>query len=111
MPPEIPAPSDVAYSGEIILAVDATDTTHGILRVHESIPISLAGPTILLYSRWLPAIIRPTGRLRCLPASSFRRLARKSRGRRDAVDVFAFHVDVPNGVTSLDVDFQYLSPV
>ena len=28
---------------------------------------------------------------------------------RDEYDVYAFHVDVPRDVSSLDVDFQYLS--
>src|SRR6185312_6856995 len=30
--------------------------------------------------------------------------------KRDKYDVYAFHLDVPAGVTSLDADFQYLSP-
>ena len=30
---------------------------------------------------------------------------------RDPVDVFAFHVDVPAGATTLDVNFQFASPV
>ena len=39
MPPEIPAPKDIAYPGTIKLAVDATDTTRGIFRIHETIPV------------------------------------------------------------------------
>jgi predicted metalloprotease with PDZ domain len=31
--------------------------------------------------------------------------------RRDVVDVFAFHVNVPPAVTSLDIEFQFTSPV
>ena len=30
--------------------------------------------------------------------------------RRDPLDAFAFHIDVPRGVQSLDVRFDYLSP-
>jgi len=30
--------------------------------------------------------------------------------KRDEYNVYAFHVDVPQGVSELDVDFQYLSP-
>jgi predicted metalloprotease with PDZ domain len=30
---------------------------------------------------------------------------------RDRVSVYAFHIDIPAGVKSIDVDFQYLSPV
>ena len=29
---------------------------------------------------------------------------------RDTLDVYGFHVTVPEGVTAIDVDFQYLSP-
>jgi hypothetical protein len=28
---------------------------------------------------------------------------------RDPLDVYAFHVSVPEGVSAVDVDFQYLS--
>jgi predicted metalloprotease with PDZ domain len=111
MPPEIPAPSDVAYSGEIILAVDATDTTHGIFRVHESIPVAHAGAMVLLYPRWLPGHHSPNGPIDMFAGLVIQAAGAKVPWRRDAVDVFAFHVDVPNGVTSLDADFQYLSPV
>ena len=111
MPPEIPAPQDVAFPSAIGLAVDATDTTDGIFRVHETIPVTHAGPMVLLYPKWVPGNHSPTG-----PIDEFAALAVHAEGAlvpwtRDVVDVFAFHLDVPNGATSLDVDFQYLSPV
>jgi predicted metalloprotease with PDZ domain len=111
MPPEIPAPVDVPYPGAIALSVDATDTTDGIFRVHETIPVAQSGPMVLLYPKWLPGTHSPTG-----PIDKFAALAIHAGGAqvpwtRDLVDVYAFHVDVPTGVTSLDVDFQYLSPV
>jgi predicted metalloprotease with PDZ domain len=31
--------------------------------------------------------------------------------RRDSVNMYAFHVDVPQGVTSLDIAFDYISPL
>src|SRR5690348_7195236 len=53
MPPEIPAPKDIAYPGTIKLAVDATDTTRGIFRIHETIPVPAnTGDFILLYPQW-----------------------------------------------------------
>ena len=30
---------------------------------------------------------------------------------RDPVEVFAYHVNVPAGVESLDIDFRFTSPV
>jgi predicted metalloprotease with PDZ domain len=111
MPAEIPAPNDVSYPGAIDLAVDATDTTHGIFRAHETIPVDHAGPMVLLYPRWLPGHHSPNG-----PIDLFAGLVIHAGGAqvpwtRDLVDVFAFHVNVPNGATSLDIEFQYLSPV
>src|SRR5271167_2450179 len=61
MPPEIPALQDVAFPGTIVLAVDATDTAHGIFRVHETIPVEHPGPLVLLYPRWLPGHHSPNG--------------------------------------------------
>jgi predicted metalloprotease with PDZ domain len=110
MPPVIPAPQDIAYSGTIKLSVDATDVTRGIFRVHEVIPVH-AGALTLLYPQWLPGHHSPTGTL-----DKFAGLVIQAGGKpvpwtRDVVDVFAFHIDVPQGVTALDLDFQFLSAV
>ena len=110
LPPSIPAPQDRPYSGTIHLSVDATDITHGIFRVHETIP-ARSGPLVLLFPKWLPGNHGPSG-----PIDKFAGLvihAGKTRlaWTRDTVDVYAFHVTVPNGVTALDCDFQFLSAV
>ncbi len=44
------------------------------------------------------------------PACSSRAGGQRVEWTRDPVDVYAFHVNVPQGVTQLDVDFQFLSP-
>jgi predicted metalloprotease with PDZ domain len=111
MPPEIPAPQDVDFPGVINLTVDATDTTHGIFRVHETIPVAHAGPMVLLYPRWLPGHHSPNGSLDMFAGLVIRAGDATVPWTRDLVDVFAFHVDVPNGASSLEMDFQYLSPV
>jgi predicted metalloprotease with PDZ domain len=106
----IPAPVDKPYPGVIRLKVDATDTDRQIMRVEETIPVSGAGPLVLLSPKWLPGNHSPTG-----PVAKLAGLVIKAGGKtliwkRDPVDVFAFHVDVPDGVKSLDVSFQYLTP-
>ncbi|WP_235205388.1 M61 family metallopeptidase [Oleiagrimonas soli] len=105
----IPAPRDIAYPGTIQLHVDATDLAHRIFDVHETIPVS-TGPFTLLYPAWIPGNHSPTG-----PIDKFAGLVIKANGKvlewtRDPANVYAFHVDVPQGVTSLDVQFKYLSP-
>ncbi|HEV2652744.1 MAG TPA: PDZ domain-containing protein [Rhizomicrobium sp.] len=110
MPPEIPAPRDIAYPGTIRLSVDATDVTRGVFRVHEIIPVH-AGALTLLYPKWLPGNHAPNGTLDKFAGLVIRAGGKTIPWTRDVVDVFAFHVDVPEGVTALDLDFQFLSAV
>src|ERR1700679_4274194 len=112
LPAPIPAPQDKPYPGTIKLSVDATDITRAIFRVHETIPVAQSGGLFtLLYPKWLPGNHGPSG-----PIDKFAGLEIHAGGtrlvwKRDTVDVYAFHVAVPNGVTAIDVDFQFLSPV
>ena len=106
----IPAPRDVAYPGEMSLDVDATDTRRGIFTVHESLPVAGAGPLVLLYPQWRTGSHNPVGPIEKLAGLSIRAGGKVVAWRRDPVDVYAFHVDVPQGASRLDIDFQYLSP-
>jgi predicted metalloprotease with PDZ domain len=111
MPAQIPAPQDTPYPGTIKLAVDATDTMRGIFHVHETIPVSHTGDFILLYPQWLPGHHSPSGPIDKLAGLTIHAGAAKLTWVRDAVDVYAFHVNVPADTKSIDVDFQFLSPV
>ena len=106
----VPPPQDVPYpAGPLQIHVDATDVDHRIFRVHEVIPVA-AGPLTLLYPQWLPGDHEPSGTI-----DKFAGLVVKADGKvltwtRDPFNVFAFHLDVPQGVQAVQVDFQYLSP-
>ena len=110
MPPPVVAPADVPYPGTIALLVNLTNTTDRVAHVHEAIPVR-AGELTLLYPQWIPGNHSPTG-----PIQAVAGLFVKANGQaipwvRDRVNVYAFHINVPQGVTSLDVDFDYLSPI
>ena len=105
----IPRARDVPYRGTIDLAVDATDVARGVFRVEETIPVA-AGPLVLLHPAWLPGDHAPQGQTDKLAGLTITAGGRSLAWRRDTVDVHAFHVDVPAGVTTLDVRFQFLSP-
>jgi predicted metalloprotease with PDZ domain len=107
----IAAPRDVAYPGAITLSVDATDTDRRIFAVHETIPVTAPGELVLLYPQWLPGAHAPVGPLERLAGLVVRGKGSRIEWVRDTVDVHAFHVAVPAGTTSVEVDFQYLSPV
>jgi predicted metalloprotease with PDZ domain len=107
---DVPAPQNVPYSaGALKIDVDATDLAHRVFRVHEVIPVA-AGPLTLLYPQWIPGNHSPTG-----PIDKFAGLTVKANGKvlpwtRDQYNVYAFTVDVPQGATEVEVDFQFLSP-
>jgi predicted metalloprotease with PDZ domain len=111
MPSAIPVPQDIPYPGTIRLAVDATDITRGIFRVHESVPVGRQGALVLLLPKWLPGNHGPSGPIDKLAGLTIHAGAAKLAWTRDVVDVYAFHVDVPAGAKALDLDFQFLSPV
>ncbi len=111
MPPPTPAPQDRPYPGTLQLVVDATDTARHIFNVRETIPVQSAGPTILLYPQWIPGHHSPNGPVQELSGLVFHANGQRIEWVRDPVDVFAFHVDVPQGARAIDAEFQWLSPV
>lgn len=102
-------PRDRAYPGEIRLEVDASDVQRRVVHVTEH--VSGIGPgTVLLFPKWLPGNHSATG-----PIGRFAGLKISANGApvswaRDVVDMYAFHVHVPAGVSAIDVAFDYLSP-
>lgn len=112
LPPAIPAPQDIAYpAGAIRLSVDVTQPGQGIMRVHEVIPVTKAGDLVLLYPRWLPGTHSPNGPIDKLAGMTFHAGGQIVPWQRDPIDVYAFHINVPEGTKEVTADFQYLSPV
>jgi predicted metalloprotease with PDZ domain len=110
MPPAIEAPRDQAFPGTITLDVDASDVTRGIFCVRETIPIAGPGPLTLLYPQWLPGNHGPRGPINMLAGIEVNANGAPIPWRRDTVNVFAFHIDAPAGVSAVDISFQFLSP-
>lgn len=107
----VPPPRDIAYPGVITLDVDATDTDQRIWRIKQTIPVERAGPITLLYAQWIMGNHAPRG-----PIYNYAGLHITAKGqpvawRRDPLDVYAFHVDVPTGASQLDVEAQFLTPL
>ncbi len=108
----VPAPRDLPYPGTIALAVDASNIAQDILAVHETIPVAPGADLTLLYPEWRPGNHSPTGRSRLGRVSGLVITANGTpvAWSRDPVDMYAFHVPLPPQATSVQVDFQYLSP-
>jgi predicted metalloprotease with PDZ domain len=106
----VPAPVDQPYPGTIVLNVDATNLSQQIFRMRMTIPVK-PGPLTMLYPQWLPANHGPNGPLTQLAGLKFTANGKPVEWTRDPVNVFAFHVTVPEGVAALDAEYQFLSPL
>ncbi len=111
MAAQIPEPRDVPYPGIIALNVDATDIVRHIFSVREIIPVRGGESLTLLYPQWQPGNHAPSGRVDKLAGLVISGGGARLDWTRDPADVFAFHLSVPPGVNSLEVRFQYASPV
>jgi len=88
--------------------VDAREAPRGIMTAHLRLPVS-AGTLTLVYPKWLPGRHSPAGPLTSLGGPRFAANGRALSWRRDAVDMNAFSVDIPAGVSSLDADLEILT--
>ena len=104
----IPAARDVDYPGTMRLQVDASDIDQHIFRVRQTIPVAAAGRMTLLFPKWLPGKHAARGEIEKLAGLVIRAGAKELTWKRDPVDVYAFHVDVPAGVPALDLSFQFV---
>jgi len=91
------------------LRVDATDAPRRLFHVQMSMPVK-AGPLTLMYPEWIPGEHGPTGPIVNLVGLKVQGGGKTIAWKRDSVNMYAFHVDVPAGVTSLDVAFDFISP-
>jgi len=105
------SPQDQAYAGTIRLSVDATDVDHRVFHIHETLPAVGGKELVLLYPEWLPGTHVAQGRnhINKLAGLVIKAGDTPLPWNRDPCNVFAFRVQPPAGVTSLDLDFDYLS--
>lgn len=93
----------------IKLMVDATDATQKILHAQEQIPVK-PGPLTLVYPEWIPGEHGPTGPITDFTGLEFFAGGKRLTWRRDLVNMYAFHLDVPQGVNTLDARFDLVMP-
>jgi predicted metalloprotease with PDZ domain len=107
---DVPPILDQPYPGTIVLKVDATNLSQQIFRMKMSIPVK-PGPLTMLYPQWLPGNHGPSGPLTQLAGLKFSGNGKPIDWVRDPVQVHAFHLTVPAGVTTLEAEYQFLSPL
>ena len=98
--PAIPAPQDKPYPGVIQYRADITDLNRRIINVSQTIPVAGPGPLTLLYPKFLPGNHAATGPIQLLAGLTVTADGQRIEWLRDTLDPYAFHLDIPAGVTS-----------
>ena len=102
--------ASVALAAETIsLTVDATKTPRKLLHSHEVIPVK-PGPLTIYYPKWIPGEHGPNGPIGSVTGLKFEGNGKVIPWKRDTLDVFTFHVDIPAGVNELHVNFDFIEP-
>jgi predicted metalloprotease with PDZ domain len=89
-----------AQKPPILITADLTDAPRKLYHAEVEIPVA-AGPVTLITPQWIPGNHRPTG-----PASEITGVVFTANGqtlpwRRDDVNLYEFHVNVPEGAATL----------
>ena len=99
-----------ANAPTIALSVDASDAPRKMLHAQLRIPAK-PGILTLYYPKWIPGEHGPTGPITDLTGVKFSASGKTLTWRRDLLDGFTFHVEVPSGENEVVANLDYASPV
>ncbi len=95
-------------AGAVALTVRLPNPQQKILYVHEVMPVR-PGPLTLYYPKWIPGDHAPDGPIDAMMGLEITAGGKRLAWSRDPVDMFAFHLTVPEGVDRIDIRFQFPS--
>lgn len=98
-----------ATAPTVTIFVDASSAARKIFHATLKIPAG-AGDLTLYYPKWIPGEHAPDGPVIDLAGLKFSAGGKTLKWRRDLLDGFTIHVDVPAGVTEVNAELDFLSP-
>src|SRR5271167_3347292 len=99
-----------ANAPTVTLSVDASEAPRKIFHAQLHIPAK-PGTLTLYYPKWIPGEHGPTGPITDLTGLKFTASGKALKWRRDLLDGFTFHVEVPAGENEVVANLDYASPV
>lgn len=100
----------LAAGPTVTVAVDATEAPRKIFHAHLTIPTK-PGTLTLCYPKWIPGEHGPTGPIQDLAGLKLTGNGQILKWRRDLLDGWTFHVEVPGGASSVEASLDFISPV
>ena len=98
-----------AAAPTVTLFVDASSAPRKIFHAKLKIPAT-AGELTLYYPKWIPGEHAPDGPVVDLAGLKFTSAGKTLKWRRDLLDGFTIHVEIPSGVSEVNADLDFLSP-
>ncbi|HXC97129.1 MAG TPA: hypothetical protein VNU92_15625 [Edaphobacter sp.] len=98
----------VAQGTAISLNVDLTEAPRKILHATEVISVT-PGPLTVVYPKWIPGEHGPTGPIENMTGFFITGNGQPIKWERDKVEMFAYHITVPQGVTKLEMRIDFLA--
>src|SRR5437867_4851070 len=102
-------PVFAAPAPHVTISLDATEAPRKIFHAHLTIPAS-PGTLTLYYPKWIPGEHGPTGPIQDLAGLKFTANGQTLKWRRDLLDGWTIHVEVPAGASSVDASLDFISP-
>jgi predicted metalloprotease with PDZ domain len=93
----------------VTIFVDATSAPRKIFHSKLKIPAS-PGDLTLYYPKWIPGEHAPDGPVVDLAGLKFTASGKTLKWRRDLLDGFTIHIEVPAGETEVNAELDFLSP-
>jgi predicted metalloprotease with PDZ domain len=93
----------------VTLSVDASEAPRKIFHAQMHFPAK-PGTLTLYYPKWIPGEHGPTGPITDLTGLKFAASGKTLKWRRDLLDGFTFHVEVPEGENEVVANLDYASP-
>src|SRR5579862_255624 len=91
----------------IKLSVDATDAPRHLIHAKLTIPVK-PGPLALFYPKWIPGHHRPAGPIVDVVGLEITGGGKVIAWKRDLIEMYEFHVDVPPDISEIQVTFDYI---
>ena len=102
-------PAWCATPPTVTIAVDATMAPRKIFHASLKIPAT-PGDLTLYYPKWIPGEHAPDGPVIDLAGLKFSAAGKTLKWRRDLLDGFTLHIEVPAGTNEVSAELDFLSP-
>jgi predicted metalloprotease with PDZ domain len=98
----------LANSQTLRVRVDLTDAPQNLFHTAVTLPAS-PGPMTLVYPKWIPGNHRPSGPIANVAGLHIRSGGQEIPWKRDPVEMYSFHVEVPKGAREVEAVFDLIA--